>query len=114
MIAEFEWAWSEEEDAPVFGFERADMQWYYGRLQEEVKKEPATALLGGEDGLLFYRVIAEKWVPLLKPGGVLAVEIGEEQAEPVGALFERAGLCQVEVHRDFQELDRVITAKKRT
>lgn len=86
----------------------------YEGLQEEVKKEPATALLGGEDGLLFYRVIAEKWVPLLKPGGVLAVEIGEEQAEPVGALFEQAGLCQVEVYRDFQELDRVITAKKRT
>ena len=79
-----------------------------------MKKEPAAALLGGEDGLLFYRAIAQKWVPLLKPGGVLGVEIGEEQAEPVGALFEQAGLCQVEVHRDFQELDRVITAKKRT
>ena len=35
MIAEFEWAWSDEDDAPVFWFAMADMQWNYGRLQEE-------------------------------------------------------------------------------
>ena len=39
MIAEFEWAWSDEDDAPVFWFAMADMQWNYGRLQEEVKKK---------------------------------------------------------------------------
>ena len=39
MIAEFEWACSDEDDAPVFWFAMADMQWNYGRLQEEVKKK---------------------------------------------------------------------------
>ncbi len=39
MIAEFEWDWSDEDDAPVFWFAMADMQWNYGRLQEEVKKK---------------------------------------------------------------------------
>ena len=32
-------AWSDEDDAPVFWFAMADMQWNYGRLQEEVKNK---------------------------------------------------------------------------
>lgn len=39
MIAEFEWAWDDEDDAPAFWFALADTQWNYGRLQEEVKKQ---------------------------------------------------------------------------
>lgn len=76
-------------------------------LQEEVQKEPALALDGGEDGLVFYRAIAKLWAPKLRPGGVLAVEIGEEQAEAVSALFAEAGIsCRTE--QDFNGLDRVI------
>ena len=45
------------------------------------------ALDGGEDGLLFYRAIAEHWVPLLKPGGLLAVEIGVKRRRNRYALF---------------------------
>lgn len=76
-------------------------------LQEEVQKEPALALDGGEDGLVFYRAIAKLWAPKLHPGGVLAVEIGEEQAEAVSALFAEAGIaCRTE--QDFNGLDRVV------
>ena len=76
-------------------------------LQEEVQKEPALALDGGKDGLVFYRAIAKLWAPKLRPGGVLAVEIGEEQAEAVSALFAEAGIaCRTE--QDFNNLDRVV------
>lgn len=76
-------------------------------LQEEVQKEPALALDGGEDGLVFYRAIAKLWAPKLRTGGVLAVEIGEEQAEAVSALFAEAGIaCRTE--QDFNGLDRVV------
>lgn len=76
-------------------------------LQEEVQKEPALALDGGKDGLVFYRAIAKLWAPKLRPGGVLAVEIGEEQAEAVSALFAEAGIaCRTE--QDFNALDRVV------
>ena len=76
-------------------------------LQEEVRQEPSLALDGGEDGLVFYRAIAKLWAPKLRPGGVLAVEIGEEQAEAVSALFAEAGIsCRTE--QDFNGLDRVV------
>ena len=76
-------------------------------LQEEVQQEPSLALDGGEDGLVFYRAIAKLWAPKLHPGGVLAVEIGEEQAEAVSSLFAEAGIsCRTE--QDFNGLDRVI------
>lgn len=76
-------------------------------LQEEVRQEPSLALDGGEDGLVFYRAIAKLWAPKLRTDGVLAVEIGEEQAEAVSALFAEAGIaCRTE--QDFNALDRVV------
>lgn len=81
-------------------------------LQRELHHEPRSALDGGGDGLVFYRAIASYWSPRLVPGGVCAVEIGEDQARPVAALFEAAGLSRVEIARDFNGFDRVVTAVK--
>ena len=77
-------------------------------LQEEVQREPREALDGGEDGLRFYRAIAEHWVTLLKPGGLLAVEVGEGQARDVAELFRQAGLCNLRFAQDFNGIDRVV------
>lgn len=77
-------------------------------LQPEVQKEPALALDGGADGLLFYRAICGLWLSRLKPGGVLAVEIGEEQGEPVSRLFSSHGLQQVQIKQDLAGLDRCV------
>lgn len=76
-------------------------------LQEEVRHEPREALDGGEDGLLFYRAIAKIWLPKLKPGGIAAVEIGEEQAQAVEKLFS-GRLTRLRVLEDFNGLDRVV------
>ena len=81
-------------------------------LQAEVQQEPALALDGGRDGLLFYRAIVRLWAPLLKPGGILAVEIGETQAEEVRALFQAHGLEQISVHQDWAGLDRAVLAAR--
>ena len=81
-------------------------------LQPEVQKEPPLALDGGEDGLLFYRVIGEKWLPCLKPGGFLAVEIGVHRAEAVEALFLKCGLKSIKTVRDFNNMERVVTGWK--
>lgn len=79
-------------------------------LQREVQKEPAMALDGGEDGLDFYRAIAEKWICSIKPDGMLAVEIGDEQGRDVSEIFKEY-FAEVNVIKDFSGNDRVVTAK---
>lgn len=80
-------------------------------LQIEVKKEPQTALDGGRDGLVFYRAIADYWLPLLKNGGIAAVEVGEGEAQQVSDIFSHAGLVQIEIHKDFNNIDRVVAGR---
>ena len=78
-------------------------------LQTEVRREPRTALFGGEDGLLFYRAIASIWLPKLKRGGAAAVEVGEGQAARAAALFQSAGLTRIRILKDFNGIERVVT-----
>lgn len=76
-------------------------------LQTEVKREPRVALDGGEDGLDFYRCLAEKWLPHINAGGYIAVECGEAQADDITAMF--MPYCeQVEVLNDFANIRRIV------
>lgn len=77
-------------------------------LQKEVKHEPAMALDGGNDGLSFYRLIARRWLPKIKHGGALAVEIGYNQKAAVTEIFKNAGLENVRCIKDYGGNDRVI------
>ena len=79
------------------------------QLQKEVLREPQMALDGGDDGLLFYRRLPEIAFSLLAPGGLLAMEIGEDQGDAVAALTRQAGFQQVKVHQDPAGHDRVVT-----
>ncbi|MCI1966012.1 MAG: peptide chain release factor N(5)-glutamine methyltransferase [Oscillospiraceae bacterium] len=79
-------------------------------LQREVCREPREALDGGADGLDFYRAIASLWVPALRAGGALCVEVGEDQAESVAELFRGAGLSKIRFHTDFNGINRVVSA----
>lgn len=56
-------------------------------LQAEVHKEPSLALDGGDDGLDFYRLLAERHREFLNKGGRIYMEIGYDQAADVCALF---------------------------
>ena len=82
-------------------------------LQAEVQKEPQTALDGGEDGLLFYRAIADSWIPKLKSGGIAAVEIGEGQEQDVAKLFEAAGIRNIRFKKDNGDIIRVVAGVKK-
>lgn len=79
-------------------------------LQREVKHEPRMALDGSEDGLLFYRSLAKDWTPKLSENGMIAVEIGEDQAEEVVTMFKEVGLRDIKVYQDAAGHDRVISA----
>ncbi len=82
-------------------------------LAEEVKHEPMLALDGGEDGLIFYRRLAEKAAAHLKEGGFLAMEFGIHQWEDILALFKETGEFEdFEVITDYGGIERAIYCKK--
>ena len=82
-------------------------------LMEEVRLyEPYMALDGHEDGLFFYRNILDQAGEHLKPGGLLAFEIGYDQGEEVASLMEEKGYIQVRTVKDLAGLDRVVTGRK--
>ncbi len=81
-------------------------------LQKEVLAEPKAALLGGEDGLDFYRAIAKNWYGHIASGGFIAFEIGETQGRAVEAILKENGYYGVSVWEDYSGLDRIVTAMK--
>lgn len=75
--------------------------------------EPRLAFDGGADGLDFYRRMIQSAFSLLKPGGVLAVEIGEDQGSSVKEIFNQAGLKEIEVVNDYADLPRVVIGRRK-
>ena len=86
-----------------------------GTLDVEVKDhEPRMALDGGKDGLDYYRVIADQAGMHLKTEGLLALEIGAEQAADVKKLLNKTkSYRDTQVIRDLAGLDRVILATRK-
>ncbi len=80
-------------------------------LQREVTFEPRMALDGGEDGLMFYRYIEEKYYPVLKNGGYLLFEIGYKQADALCQMLEER-YTDIRIVKDYGGNDRVCIARK--
>lgn len=78
-------------------------------LAPQVTAQPRLALDGGEDGLRFYRLIAEQAKKHIKKGGVLMTEIGFDQADAVTELF--AGLGECRVIKDLDGKDRIVVCR---
>ena len=77
-------------------------------LSPEVHREPFAALDGGEDGLTFYRAILRDYAPLVKPGGLILLEMGYDQAaELISLAREYLPRATVEIIRDLGGNDRV-------
>lgn len=78
-------------------------------LMEEVRNyEPMLALDGKEDGLFFYRRIANDCKDYLVREGMLFFEIGYNQAKAVVEILEEAGFEDVTVVKDLAGLDRIV------
>ena len=74
-------------------------------LENEVKDfEPRLALDGDADGMKFYKIIAENYEQYLANNGVLALEIGYDEADDIRALFEGKNVV---IKKDLANLDRV-------
>jgi release factor glutamine methyltransferase len=81
-------------------------------LQREVQFEPRLALDGGADGLDIVRRLVSDAPAHLKAGGLLALEIGDDQGPAVLELLTRSLGHEVRVERDLARLDRLAFAKK--
>ena len=83
-----------------------------GELDISVKDyEPHLALHGGEDGLDFYRAIAENYRAALKPGGYLCFEFGDGQGDDVCAILEHNGYTILERTNDYNGVERAVLAQ---
>lgn len=78
------------------------------KLQKEVREfEPHLALDGGNDGLEFYRKITIKAPLFQKPGGILAFEVGYNQAEEVRLLMSKS-YNKIKTINDISKIGRVV------
>lgn len=73
--------------------------------------EPHLALYGGEDGLDFYRAIADKYRTALKPGGYLCFEFGMGQGDDVCKILDENGYTILERTRDYNDRERAVLAQ---
>lgn len=80
-------------------------------LQAEVRDhEPHIALFGGADGLDLYRRLIPQAQAALRAGGLLAMELGFGQSEPLAALL--AGWKDVRFVEDYAGIPRIVLAER--
>ena len=86
------------------------------QLPREIRDfEPQQALLGGEDGLELIRALTQEAHRYLRPGGCLALEVGEGQAGEVLELLRQTGAYQgLETLADYQGIKRVLRGMRRS
>jgi release factor glutamine methyltransferase len=80
-------------------------------LHPQVREfEPASALYAGPDGLEIYRRLIPEAAAALKPGGLLALELGYGQREPLATLLH--AWHEVRFVDDLQGIARVALARR--
>lgn len=77
-------------------------------LQGDVRFEPRSALVSGDDGLDDIRRITAQALDCLKPGGWLLIEHGYDQSQRVQACLRQTGFEQISAHQDFGGQDRAV------
>jgi release factor glutamine methyltransferase len=76
--------------------------------------DPRLALDGGSDGFDPYRIIALEAGRLLRPDGMLVVEVGHDQSETVADLIAAAGLVSPRPPKaDLEGIPRAVMGRKK-
>lgn len=71
--------------------------------------EPGVALWGGAEGFDVTRRVIDGAPAFLEPGGVLAIEIGADQAPRAAELFAARGFVEIERAKDYGGIERVVS-----
>lgn len=81
-------------------------------LSKQVQSEPIIALDGGDDGLYFYKKIAEQAKKFINNNGSLCLEIGYDQKkEVVDLLKKHKEYAEINAIQDLSNNDRCIIAR---
>ncbi|WP_138437805.1 peptide chain release factor N(5)-glutamine methyltransferase [Marinobacter shengliensis] len=84
-----------------------------GHLHEgDVRFEPPSALVAGDDGLDDIRLLVTEGFKRLNPGGWMLLEHGYDQGDAVRDLFAKAGWLNIETRKDYGGNDRMTLARK--
>lgn len=75
-------------------------------LSPEVQRDPALALFGGKDGLDILQDFIQQAPSHLHPGGLVALEIGYDQAKAVEKMLAQAGFTNIKTHNDLNGVPR--------
>ena len=78
----------------------------YKGLAKELFFEPQNAFLAGEDGLDFYKIIANKVSQFLNPKGILLLELNANISLQIADLF--SDFLFVKIIKDYSGLDRIL------
>ena len=86
----------------------------YADLPAEVKDyEPEKSLHDNADGLAFFRIIIEKSINFLADGGMLIMEMGIGESEDVRSIAGSKGFSNINIIKDYQQIDRIIFCEKK-
>ena len=80
-------------------------------LAREVLHDPDVALFAGEKGDELVRRLIEQAPAHLKPGGLLALEIGINQAEGLTEFLRQKNYQDIEAKKDYSGIPRFVLAK---
>lgn len=78
----------------------------------DVRFEPSSALVAGDDGLDDIRLLVTEGLKRLNPEGWMLLEHGYDQGEAVRDLFAAAGWRNIETRKDYGGNDRMTLARK--
>ncbi len=85
----------------------------YKYLQEEIRRyEPKIALLGGKDGLKFYKIFANHIEKIMNKNSLFICEIGYNQLDKCKSIFSSSNLILKKISKDIQKIDRTLTFLK--
>jgi release factor glutamine methyltransferase len=85
---------------------------HYRDLHPQVRNfEPVQALLGGMDGLDFYRKLLSRLPEILNSGGRIYLEIGYDQQAEIEKLLINQQFKEITFIKDYQNINRIVKAK---
>ncbi len=84
----------------------------FDNLAKEIFFEPKLALKAGIDGLDFYRRIISRAGNYLNESGLLAFEMGINQADLIKEMLKKEKFSDIKIIKDYNDIERVIIARR--